>query len=118
MTQNNVVPKIDPNDRLADLITNLLAAAGHTRPTAWQLFSHPDVFDDDINQDLQRFLINRAWRQILGNFTEFNTIDIRFCLVDQGDLQRWLELFENQVIPCVVQNDLPPPLKNADGTPV
>jgi hypothetical protein len=87
-------------------ITDLLMTHGHPRPTDWQGYLHPDAF---VTNDplIQRFLVNRAWRTIIGSVTEIDTMDIRYCLVDTGDIDRSIALFEEGVLPCILQYQLP-----------
>lgn len=91
---------------LVEQVSELLAKAGHGRPTDWVKGVHPDVH---VTQDegVQRFLINRYWRVQLGALA-IDTMDVRYCLVDTGEISRWLSLFEQGVVPCVVENNLPP----------
>ena len=94
---------------LPDVITDLLIKAGHPRPNDWTRGLHPDA---NIVQDLniQRFLINRQLRLLLGNCNETNTLDARYCLIDNGEIHRWQELVGQMVIPLLVQYNLPPAL--------
>lgn len=94
---------------LADRITEILVKHGHPRPTDWLQglrAVHIDAVTPSTPEDVQRFLINRYWHLQLGNLP-FNTMDQRYCLVPQGSIERWLELFDQMVAPCIVQNNLP-----------
>ena len=86
-------------------ITELLTAAGHPNPSGWQNLLHPDAFVV-TDGDIQRFLINRTLRLVIARAPE-NTMDARFCCVDNGDLEDWLRLVQEQVIPCTVRHNLP-----------
>ncbi len=98
----NSVDKHDPTDLVAE-VTLLLAKHGHPSPEAWKVLLPPVVFSVDIMQ--QRFLINRTWTRILGaGIGAVETIDARFCLVDQGPISDWLRLFESGVVPCILKH--------------
>jgi hypothetical protein len=88
-----------------DKLTAALAAAGHPNPQGWKQYLEPDAFVTN-NDDLQRFLINRALRMVLP-MAPVSTMDERYCLVDKGDVGRWFELVESMVVPCMVQHNLP-----------
>lgn len=101
--------KVPPEARLTDLIVELLQKHGYPEPTQWLQALHPDALTIP-DQNVQRFLINRYWRQLLGTFPT-NTMDARYHLVDTGDLSDWLRLFELGVIPCLLQHT--PPKNNS-----
>lgn len=105
-TVDNSAASAQPQ-RLTDQISDILQRAGHPRATEWLNGVHPDALRDDVNPDVQRFLINRYWRLQLGSLP-INTLDERYCLVDTGEIARWLELFEQKVAPCIVTHNLPP----------
>lgn len=91
-----------PGKNLADSICDILAKYNHPDPVGWKQYLHPDVFKTpDLN--VQRFLINRYWRQEIGLYPE-NTINVRSYLIDQGEFSDWLRLFEEGVVQCVLRN--------------
>jgi len=92
---------------LVHALTTLLTAAGHPRPDDWTRGLHEDA---NLTPDtsIQRFLINRNLRLILGECKTENTIDVRYCLVDSGDIKEWVRLMETMIVPCLVRNNLPP----------
>lgn len=87
---------------LVNIITEMLTKHGHPEPMQWEQFVHKDAFVSP-DQGIQRFLINRYWRECVGLFPE-NTIQVRHCLIDQGSIADWLRLFEQGVIPCIIRN--------------
>ena len=105
--------KHDYSDGLIPLVTNVLIKLNHNRPNDWVLGLHPDAksfMKNDFTPavlDIQRFLINRHLRYILGTCTAENTMDARYCLVDKGDLDNWLRLIETGVAPTLVKHNLP-----------
>lgn len=91
-------------------ITAILARAGHPCPQSWLPGLSPDVMAAEGDPQYQRFLINRYWRAVLGNFevaTGIDTKSARFCLPDAGTQAQWLNLFETGVVPCIIANNLP-----------
>ena len=90
---------------LVQVITDLLRKHNHPAPSEWESQVHQDAFISP-DQGIQRFLINRYWRQEIGLYNE-NTIAIRQYLIDQGSINDWLRLFEQGVIPCVIRNIQP-----------
>jgi hypothetical protein len=97
--------ELDPHD-LVGAVSQLLAHNGHPNPTAWQGGLHPDALNHP-EPGVRRFQINRHLRLILAQVTEENTMDIRFCLVDNGGFDDWLRLLGEMVIPCMVKYQLP-----------
>jgi hypothetical protein len=88
------------------IISDKLAAAGHSNPTGWQNFLHPDAFiTNDVS--IQRFLINRCLSFLIGRVESENTMDVRYCLINDGEVERWVELLDQTVIPCMVRLNLP-----------
>ncbi len=55
----------------------------------------------------QRFLLNRFWNLQLLNIPGTNTMEERFCLIENGSPEDWLRLFQTKVIPCLVKHRLP-----------
>lgn len=98
-----VAPAVNPE--LVKQITGILRAAGHPRPTDWEAKVHPDahVVCDPL---IQRFLINRYWRETIGAL-DFDTMNVRYCLVQEGPTDDWLRLFNQGVVKCIVDNQLP-----------
>ena len=91
---------------LVNIVNSLLEEAGHPNPKAWQKYLHTDAF---VTGDLgvQRFLVNRCFRLILGNVSSENTMDARYCLVDTGEIKDWARLFKTGVVPTLVRLNLP-----------
>jgi hypothetical protein len=91
---------------LAYEITEILRIANHPRPEAWMQGLHPDTFTVD-DPGIQRFHINRYWRVELAKLS-VDTMDLRFCLVDTGQISDWLRLFRTGgVAECIAKHNLP-----------
>lgn len=55
---------------------------------------------------VQRYLLNRYWTsQLLHSSTV--SIEERYCLIPDGMISDWLDLFQARVLPFVIANDLP-----------
>ena len=93
----------DP-DAVAE-ITELFREAGHPNPEAW--LSHPLIQEaKTAAPKLQRFLVNRYWRDQLGAL-EKSTTPERFCLQD-GDVNHleYVKVFKQIVVPTIVEYKL------------
>lgn len=105
---------VDSNTRVAapplNLVAevcNVLTRLGHERPNDWMKYLHSDAMVEGQDNSIQRFLINRAMRLVLSEITNENTMDVRYCLVDQGEIHDWLRLFETGVAPWLIKHNLP-----------
>jgi hypothetical protein len=95
----------ESKENLAYAVTEMMRAAGHPAPEVWMQGLHPDIWITN-DQGLQRFHINRYWRVQIGALEE-DTIDIRYCLVDTGQIADWLRLFGGEVVKCIIKHKLP-----------
>lgn len=102
-----------PRSDLPEMVTNALASAGHPNPSAWQE-RLPAAYDAAPDVGHQIFLINRAWRLMLGELQnrESDTSDARYCLVDTPMVNDWMRAFTQGVVPCAVKHNLPLPRTN------
>jgi len=58
------------------------------------------------SSSIQRFLLNRYWnQQLLCSNTP--SIEVRYCLIPNGDVVDWLRLFRTMVLPYILENNLP-----------
>ena len=114
-THDSNVPEKDHLNAKApgDIVTNLvpvvddiLAKMGHANPSGWQKYLNQEAHTSS-DLGVQRFLINRCFRLILGNVSSENTMDARYCLVDTGEIKDWVRLFRTGVAPMVVRLNLP-----------
>jgi hypothetical protein len=93
------------NPQLVGKITALLAAAGHPNPALWESQVHPDAHNV-CDHGIQRFLINRYWRETLGSL-DADTINARYCLLAEGSIPDWERAFSEGVVPCIIKNNVP-----------
>lgn len=99
---------------LVDQVTSILAEARHPNPHFWLDGLHPHA-QSSPDTKVQRFLINRQWQLIFGatppaavdpSFVTAS-MDARFCLLENGEIEDWLKSFRNGVLPCVMKYNLP-----------
>lgn len=55
---------------------------------------------------VQRYLLNRYWTNQLLHAQRVS-IEERYCLIPDGCVQDWLDLFKARVLPFIISNDLP-----------
>jgi hypothetical protein len=107
----NVPASSAPKFTLVQSLTAILTRAGHPCPQSWIPSLDNEVARAEAmgDENYQRMLINRYWRRILGDAELAGVADTktaRFCLVDDCDTDRWLNLFETGVVPCIIKNNL------------
>lgn len=90
---------------LVNVVTALFAEANHPNPGTWATFMQPGSWNY-TDDKVQRFAINTALRLILANCTKFNTIETRFCIVDEASITDWKRLIKSNVIPFFVKNQI------------
>lgn len=96
-----------PSRLLADILTDFLRAQGHPNPEGWKSNPVSSVHPDHLtaNEDIQRFLINRQLRILLGN-TTLDTINLRIMLDGNGEIKTWLKDMEVNIVPFMVKNEI------------
>lgn len=58
--------------------------------------------------EVQRFLLNRYWSFQLMQ-SEKSSIEERSYLIPNGEIEDWIRLFQNKVLPFILENNLPTP---------
>lgn len=101
----------NPNDMdLVAIVREDLISSGLANhlPTA---YDNSRFIQEAVGKDsnVQRFLLNRYWTQQLMSAKQVS-IEERYCLIPNGDVQDWLRLFRSKVLPFIIQNDLPIPI--------
>jgi hypothetical protein len=94
--------EIDP----VAMITDMFVRNGHPDPHRWVGLASPDILNQELPLQKRRELINRYWRTAIG-ILECDTSVARFCLMDEGPVQTWLVVFQESVMPVIVQHNLP-----------
>ena len=96
-----LAPRVPEDLDLIQCVTQILMELGHPTPGSWE--SNPVLADAmNANPKLQRFLINRHWRTVLGMSSE-NTTRERYCLLDTGEDTEYLQIFRDAVGPTIVK---------------
>lgn len=94
------------NPNLVEKVTLILTACGHPQPSFWEggVHEHARTVCDS---SIQRFLINRYWREMLGAL-DLDTINARYCLLDPKEcsVEDWLRAFEEGVAEFVVKHQI------------
>lgn len=108
MTTDNVVLNYT---NLFEEVSKIMAELGHHDPEGWKREIPPAIFTaQDLN--VQRFHINRVWRQILLSLPmecADQTREARSCLVDTlCEPIDYLRFFRLHVIPCAIRFAVPP----------
>lgn len=93
-------------DLVADVRTAMLSS-GLLQLVVANYDNHPDILDAKTKRpEQQRFLLNRYFT--LQLMTEpSKSIEQRFCLIPNGNLSDWLRLFNQKVLPFLVEHNLP-----------
>lgn len=88
-----------PNERdLLSEVTNLLSMSG-LHETALSLNSYFQTNEAlTKTENVQRFYMNKFFNLLLLAIPT-NTIDQRFCLIPDGSIDDWLNLFRRKVLP-------------------
>lgn len=92
-------------DLIAEVRNCMLSAGLGQRIAA---FDNNRFIKEAINKDssVQRYLLNRYWTNQLLHSPRVS-IEQRYCLIPDGKVEDWLELFKNSILPFIVSNDLP-----------
>ena len=104
-------PQRDKELMLIESVRTLLNEAGLKQKVDANFINHPTILDGvGLCYEAQRFVLNRFWHiqlQALQNKTNKSTIDERYCLVENGEPEQWLSLFEEKILPIAIQYNLP-----------
>jgi hypothetical protein len=88
---------IDDRDLLSEVINLLSSSALHDTATSLHLyFQDNDLLDKKDN--VQRFYMNKFFNLLLLAIPA-NTIDQRYCLITDGTVDDWLNLFKKKTLP-------------------
>jgi hypothetical protein len=104
-TEYNEERKPDDVD-LVRVVRELLIGVGQAPKI--HLFEQNDRIQEATNKrpKVQRYLMNEYWSlQIMK--MPVNSIDIRYCLVNNGTIDDWIRLFRDKVLPFIMEFDLP-----------
>ena len=96
---------------LVGFVTEQLRANGHPNPEAWQEGLHEHSYAEQPF-DIQRMHVNRRIIRMLTDLERMHpdnlsTMNIRFCLTDTGTVADWKRLFNDGVLKCILDYQLP-----------
>lgn len=86
--------------KLVDEISNILKDTGYVNTNTWTQDENVQIGIKSNDLIFERIYINRYWRSVLGNLPQ-NTAAERYCLVDDGPIEEYLELFKDIVAPTI-----------------
>lgn len=89
---------------LADHLDDLFTETGVVEPTKWRQYL-PSFYPAGPNAD--RIYVNGALRRMLGLLQTnhgIQTHEERFCVVDTGAFQDWVDLLKKKVIPLLIKH--------------
>lgn len=104
----------DENDRdLVSEVRTILHETGLQIPTAKYFDTHPIIQDAQHKKpDVQRWLLNRYWNlQLMA--CNVPSVNVRFCLIPNGPIDEWINLFKTMVVPFLVRHTLPMDITSA-----
>lgn len=89
-------------------IQNVMLSRGFS-PECQTNFAEAKIVIDarEMRPIAQRVLMNRYFRTQMLSVREQDSINERSCLIDNGEFQDWMRLFEETVVPFLIQNCLP-----------
>jgi hypothetical protein len=91
-------------------VCQLLSEEGHPHADGWLTYLGNDVVLSNATNQQKRVLVNNAWRRIFGDYqisSGINTEHPRYCLVDNCELNVWIVLFYQSVVPAIIDHKLP-----------
>jgi len=88
-------------------VRQLLVDAG-LGPYVENNYDNHHFIQDGLNKnpDVQRWFLNRYWHLQLMS-TDALSVNERFCLIPNGTIDEWFDLFRKEIMPFVVRHSLP-----------
>jgi hypothetical protein len=100
-------PKPEGDPDLVNLVRAKLIEAGLLHAVQNNFDTNRFIIEaNGKNSSAQRFLLNRFWNMQLMYSSKPSTEE-RYCLIPNGTVQDWLRLFEQKVLPFIIENGLP-----------
>lgn len=101
------LPRIPGEVDLVSEVRTLLINQGLQQKVVEAYDNHRYIIEArDKAANIQRHLLNRYWDLQLKMTTK-HAVNERYFLVPNGNVEDWLGLFKNHVLPFVVANNLP-----------
>lgn len=94
------------------MVTEAMREGSHPNPEGWtQGLSETVVAQISLTDDARyaRFIINERFRIVLGEIQlcgAGNTMDERYCLIEDGSVESWIKLYKQKIIPCLVKHQI------------
>lgn len=101
------IPRTEGEPDLVEQVRNLLIGSGLVLKVQQHFDNDTDIIQaKGLNPTAQRYLLNRFWNfQFLSRGA--STLDSRFYLTDTGDASQWINVFQQFVLPGILENHLP-----------
>lgn len=100
-------PKPEGDIDLIEVIRGLLIESGLAANMMDSFDNHPLVVNSQNKiSNVQRFNMNRYWSIQLMSVNTCSEQE-RFCLIPNGDINEWITLFKDKILPFLVEHDLP-----------
>ncbi len=100
-------PKDENDPDLVGQIRELLINSGLRKLVEENFDTHRFIIDAaGKHSNAQRFLLNNFWHLQLMSAAKQSTEE-RYCLIPNGDVKNWLNLFKVKVLPFIIENNLP-----------
>ncbi len=88
---------------LMEFVSTTLETNNYLNASAWES-RLPEQAWATTDPREERFLINREWRIILGTIPGEETFNVRYCLIDTGDVEDWKRIFLRGVLPFILKH--------------
>lgn len=100
-------PRTDTDRDLINDVRNLLIDAGLETYVVNNYDSHQFITSAlDKAPDVQRWFLNKYWHLQLMS-TDALSVNERFCLIPNGPVDVWFDLFKKEIMPFIIRHSLP-----------
>lgn len=100
-------PKTEGDIDLVQTVRDLMNAVGLGQKVITLFNTHRFIVEaEGKHSSIQRYLLNRYWNNQLMLATE-PSVDVRFCLIHNGEISDWIRLFQQKVLPFAIEHNLP-----------
>ncbi len=100
-------PREEGDIDLVEEVRNILLSVGKEIDIDLYDNHHYVIEAKNKRPEVQRFILNKYWTLQILNIDDVDSIDVRFCLVNKGTIDKWLELFKTKVLTFIIAHDLP-----------
>ena len=94
---------------LVDEVATILADAGLVENAHYLVSKMEEMGVLYKNPEIQRYYLNVFFNTQLMLSSEYS-VEERYCLIPEGDLSVWLDMFKKKILNFLIRNNLPKPL--------